>query len=129
MTTPKHMDIELRGKFRDALHEVIIPTMSEYEKERINRLLICIVVILSALGLFIFLWNIFDMQNINSLQELTMGVLLLLVFCTYPVVKKDFENKLKKIIMSTVLQGLGKFYWSENVKIAAAYLRDRKSVV
>ena len=109
----KNIYKRMQEEFSQKFYGKIVPYIQNFEQERISHLESAIGV--SAILIFIpILVILSDLKNIpDSSIELTIGSFFLAMFI-YRTIKKDFERKIKALIMHIICQCIGNLKWSCN---------------
>lgn len=129
---------EYRKKFHAHYYENILPKLQRFEalrqKELVKyQILMFLIGLTILIGLFVFVYFFITkpccLQTKNSPLELIIfiiaGVCSLFGFLAFKV-GKNFENKVKKIIMSSFLSFFGAFRWSDKDRIPQPEIENSK---
>lgn len=102
---------DIRTNFENKYINNIVPKLSPFEEDRkktLNKTIITIIIMVILSIIFLLLsikWNFMKFG----------GVLIFFAIVVYPIAKKNFENKLKKLIMPYVCGCFPDLKWIENV--------------
>lgn len=120
-TGEKEYSIEQFQKDYATLVETkVMPILSEFEKERKQRLTWAIIgaIVFVILGLGVFFC-------INSRESGKLAVALFgAAFGVWAWIKKSFEHKVKRLIMPTLMHAVPGFYWQETPPVTAKDISD-----
>lgn len=120
-TGEKEYSIEQFQKDYATLVETkVMPILSEFEKERKQRLTWAIIgaIVFVILGLGVFFC-------INSRESGKLAAALFgAAFGVWAWIKKSFEHKVKRLIMPTLMHAVPGFYWQETPPVTAKDISD-----
>ena len=88
----------------------ILPELQQYEGERKKRLTgaIAAAIVLAVLALLIFIFG----PNSSGTGKLS-GLCIALIFIVWHMIKKNFENKIKKQVLPVLMRAIPGFYWQQ----------------
>lgn len=102
---------QFKSNFYKNYHEVLVPAIEGFEDER-KRKLICATVYSILLITAGVLELMFEFKFGSEVDGRLGGLLITFGVCMYHMMKKNFEHKIKRKIMSTVASCFGKMNWS-----------------
>ena len=113
MLEEKYIYRRMQDEFTQKFYRKIAPEIKKFEGERISHQETAISI--SAILIFIpILVILSDLKDIpDSSIELTIGSFFLAIFI-YRTIKKDFERKIKALIMHIICKCIGDLKWSCN---------------
>lgn len=108
---------QFRKDYQLRLEKEVMPILEGYENERKKRLMFAVIIaiVCSIIGLFIF----FSLEVRRSTLELA-GLCFAGAGGAWALIKKSFENKIKKLIMPTLMKAMHGFRWVQNPVVGSA---------
>ena len=104
---------QMREEFTKKFYGEISPEIQKYDKERVSKLKtsLCISTILVLIGILFGILKFNARTYTTSDGKIILG-LLVLAITIFWATKKEFENKIKTLIMPTVCKCFGNLRWS-----------------
>ena len=110
-TEKKEYSIEqFKADYENMVVNRILPELQQYEGERKKRLTgaVTAAVILAVLAVLIFIFG----PNSSGTGKLS-GLCIALIFIVWHMLKKNFENKIKKKVLPILMRAIPGFYWQQ----------------
>lgn len=113
---------QFKKEYSNLLETKVIPVLLGYEEERKKRLLWAIIAAIIFTILAIVIFFTIDGRAGGKLA----GLCIFGAFTVWHLIKKNFENSVKKVIMPTLMRAVPGFYWQQEPTITSSEIATCK---
>lgn len=116
---------DFRHNFTQVYHKDVVPKLEGFDAERKNKKLICSILWIIAIVLTVLIvWYAYHISDTDVLGFAVVPPIIVSIITGF--IAKNFENKLKKSVMPTVMKAFGDFVWTNASVIDRFTLKETR---